>query len=134
MLFDIDSKDMIGKPVKDLLLLFYVARVLDTRAMWCFQGENFIVGKDPNEQKRVKSAWDTFPSHTSTTVGNYSLDWNLVHFCRGVGGMLFKPKHFQHFWYNQSEYHESCFWDDDRWVSVSSVYSDFYPLFRITAL
>jgi hypothetical protein len=40
-----------------------------------------------------------------------------VHFCRGVGGMLFKPKHFRNFFWNQSDYHESCFWDDDRWVS-----------------
>jgi hypothetical protein len=65
-----------------------------------------------NEFRQVRPDWDLFPV---IPAGN--LSWNHVHFCRGVGGILFKPKHFTDFWYNQSEYHESCFWDDDRWIS-----------------
>jgi hypothetical protein len=41
----------------------------------------------------------------------------LSPFLGGVGGLLFQPKHFLDFWWNQTDYHESCFWDDDRWVS-----------------
>ena len=106
VIFDMDSENMMGALPKDLVALFHAARFLDPSAMWCLQGENFVV-----EYGRVKPAWDTFPSHFTN-----DLEWNLVHFCRGVGGLLFKPHQFGGFWYNQSEYHESCFWDDDRWV------------------
>jgi len=127
VLFDIDSKDMFA-PQKDLVLLFYAAYKLDDDAAWCFQGENFLVDKN----NKVESAWTTFPSHVAHVAENgreYNLTWNLVHFCRGVGGLLFKPKHFADFWYNQSEYGagDACFWDDDRWVSFQ-IDRQGYPL------
>jgi hypothetical protein len=121
ILFDIDSDDLtydLGTDydlntddfnhTRDIIHLIHASRHLDESAMWCNQGENFAM----NEFQQVRPDWGLFPV---TPQGNYS--WNHVHFCRGVGGMLFKPKHFVDFWYNQSEYHESCFWDDDRWVS-----------------
>jgi hypothetical protein len=89
VIFDIDSSDMIGSKPKDLVALFHAARFLDKEAMWCLQGENFLV-----ENGVVAPKWDTFPSQW--TMG---LEWNLVHFCRGVGGLLFKPKQFKSFWY-----------------------------------
>jgi hypothetical protein len=128
VLFDIDSNDLTydlntedGKTngrnhTRDIIHLIHASRHLDESAVWCNQGENFIM----NEFQQVKPDWDLFPSIPVDVEGiksyGYS-SWNHVHFCRGVGGLLFKPKHFVDFWYNQSEYHESCFWDDDRWVS-----------------
>jgi hypothetical protein len=121
ILFDVDSNDLTYdlnfdydesgslNHTRDIIHLVHAARNLDESAMWCNQGENFAM----NEFLQVRPNWDLFPR--TLAAGNYS--WNHVHFCRGVGGMLFKPKHFVDFWYNQSEYHESCFWDDDRWVS-----------------
>jgi hypothetical protein len=121
ILFDVDSNDLTFdlnfdydetgslKHTRDIIHLVHASRHLDESAMWCNQGENFAM----NEFLQVRPDWDLFP--IIPAAGNYSL--NHVHFCRGVGGMLFKPKHFIDFWYNQSEYHESCFWDDDRWVS-----------------
>jgi hypothetical protein len=94
----------------DLTRLLYASSVLDGNAMWCHQGENFCWNASTNQ---TKSVWDTFP--LQATGGRNT--WNLVHFCRGVGGLLFSPKHFINFWWNQTAYHESCFWDDDRWVS-----------------
>jgi hypothetical protein len=129
VLFDIDSDDLTydleqedGKTngrdhTRDIIHLVHASRHLDESAVWCNQGENFIM----NEFQQVKPDWDLFPVVlVDTEAGSKSYgysSWNHVHFCRGVGGMLFKPKHFVDFWYNQSEYHESCFWDDDRWVS-----------------
>ena len=110
ILFDIDSDQMLHNPDKDLAVLFFAAEHIDTTAMWCFQGENFYV----DDQNRVHSAWDTF---NATEDPRYKLWYNQCHFCRGVGGLLFKVKHFKDFWWNQTAYHESCFWDDDRWVS-----------------
>jgi hypothetical protein len=121
ILFDVDSNDLTYdldtdydetgslNHTRDIIHLIYASRHLDESAMWCNQGENFAM----NEFLQVRPNWDLFP--LTPAAGNYF--WNHVHFCRGVGGMLFKPKHFVDFWYNQSEYHESCFWDDDRWVS-----------------
>jgi len=111
ILFDIDSSNMMSS-VKDLVLLFFAARQMDANAIWCFQGEDFLVDGD-----QVTPVWDTFPAHTWKNAEDLQYEWNQCHFCRGVGGMLFKPKHFVDFWYNQSEYHASCFFDDDRWVS-----------------
>jgi hypothetical protein len=120
ILFDIDSNDLTfdlltedGKSngknhTRDIIHLIHASRHLDESAVWCNQGENFAM----NEFQQVKPDYTLFP-----LVREGGLSWNQVHFCRGVGGMLFKPKHFVDFWYNQSEYHESCFWDDDRWVS-----------------
>jgi hypothetical protein len=116
VLFDMDSNDLtydlyrngVGNQTRDLVHLVYASRQIDESAMWCNQGENFAM----NEFRQVKPEWDLFPE-----VQEGNLSWNHVHFCRGVGGLLFKPKHFVDFWYNQSDYHESCFWDDDRWVS-----------------
>jgi hypothetical protein len=107
--FDFDENGSFMNHNRDIIHLVYASRHLDESAMWCNQGENFAM----NEFLQVRPNWDLFP--ITPAAGNYS--WNHVHFCRGVGGMLFKPKHFVDFWYNQSEYHESCFWDDDRWVS-----------------
>jgi hypothetical protein len=89
VIFDMDSKGLIGSKDKDLVALFHAARKVDADAMWCLQGENFWV-----ENGMVKPKWDTFPLHRSRAV-----EWNLVHFCRGVGGLLFKPKQFTDFWY-----------------------------------
>lgn len=89
VIFDMDSKGMIGHKDKDLVTLFHAARKVDADAMWCLQGENFWV-----ENGVVKPKWDTFPLHRS-----HNVEWNLVHFCRGVGGLLFKPKQFADFWY-----------------------------------
>jgi hypothetical protein len=89
VIFDMDSNGMIGNKDKDLVTLFHAAQKVDNDAMWCLQGENFWV-----ENGLVKPKWDTFPLHRSHAVA-----WNLVHFCRGVGGLLFKPKQFVNFWY-----------------------------------
>jgi hypothetical protein len=89
VIFDMDSKGMIGNKDKDLVTLFHAAQKVDNDAMWCLQGENFWV-----EDGLVKPKWDTFPLHRS-----HAVEWNLVHFCRGVGGLLFKPKQFVNFWY-----------------------------------
>jgi hypothetical protein len=128
VLFDIDSNDLTydlekedGKTngrnhTRDIIHLVHASRHLDVSAVWCNQGENFVM----NEFQQVKPDWGLFPVIQVPAEGSKSYgysSWNHVHFCRGVGGMLFKPKHFVDFWYNQSEYHESCFWDDDRWVS-----------------
>lgn len=118
-LFDMDSVDLTydltwgnaneSNVTRDIVHLVHAARHIDTRAIWCNQGENFAM----NEFGQVKPVWDLYPEQQAP--GNFT--WNEVHFCRGVGGLLFKPRHFENFWYNQSDYHESCFWDDDRWVS-----------------
>jgi hypothetical protein len=89
VIFDMDSNGMIGNKDKDLVTLFHAAHKVDNDAMWCLQGENFWV-----ENGLVKPKWDTFPLHRTRAV-----EWNLVHFCRGVGGLLFKPKQFVNFWY-----------------------------------
>lgn len=107
ILFDIDSSNMMSS-VKDLALLFFAARQMDANAIWCFQGEDFLVDGD-----KVTPVWDTYPAQTwQNAAQSLQYEWNQCHFCRGVGGMLFKPKHFVDFWYNQSEYHASCFFDD----------------------
>jgi hypothetical protein len=107
VLLDIDS-NATDNHTQSIVHLVYASRHLDESALWCLQGENFAM----NEFQQVKPNWDLFPV---VSEGTYL--WNHVHFCRGVRGMLFKPQHFADFWYNQSDYHESCFWDDDRWVS-----------------
>jgi hypothetical protein len=110
VMFDIDSNDLAYDldedadkyHTRDIIHLVHASRHLDESAIWCNQGENFVM----NEFQEVKPDWGIFPV---IAEGRYS--WNLVHFCRGVGGLLFKPKQFVDFWWNQSEYHESCFWD-----------------------
>jgi hypothetical protein len=124
-IFDVDSTDMVAlltkssrlkkKKPRDLTHLVYAARLVDTDAVWCHQGEDFLV----NQYDQVKEVWDSYPLEitSSTTTGKNSTSWCRVDFCRATGGLLFKPKHFENFWWNQTAYHESCFWDDDRWVS-----------------
>jgi hypothetical protein len=115
------SYDQDPAPVRDLVQLVQYSNELDAAAMWCLAGEDFLV----DEAGQVTATWDTFPRHNaSNTIRNddhhdddsEQVSWNLVHFCRGVGGLLFRPRHFREFWYNQTAYHESCYWDDDRWV------------------
>ncbi|GKY98774.1 hypothetical protein MPSEU_000833600 [Mayamaea pseudoterrestris] len=140
ILFDVDTdlSQLLHRPHHDLALLYLAAESIDRRAMWCWQGENFVI----DNENVVHPAWDTFAlhqvtrladnEHAAASVGNIkddasinsnnnatasSLAYNECHFCRGVGGLVFKPLHFRDFWWNQSDYHESCFWDDDRWVS-----------------
>jgi hypothetical protein len=110
------SVDPNPKPLHDLVQLVRHGSQLDPAAMWCLAGEDFSV----NEAGQVTPAWDTFPRHNSTSTSgdeHERVSWNLVHFCRGVGGLLFRPRQFRDFWYNQTAYHESCYWDDDRWVA-----------------
>lgn len=95
-------------PVRNLVQLVQQSQRLDVDAMWCLQGEDFRIDAHGN----VTDAWDVYTEH----VADQGVSWNEVDFCRGVGGVLFKPRHFDGFWYNQSSYHESCVWDDDRWV------------------
>ena len=124
VIFDMDSyKDMFSTQ-RDLGNLVRAANYMDQDAMWCYQGENFLY--DESTQK-IKPNWDLFPlvreteqvkrAQSSNRTESFLRDWNYAHFCRGTSGMLFKPKHFRNFFWNQSDYHESCFWDDDRWVS-----------------
>jgi hypothetical protein len=115
------SYDQHPAPVRDLVQLVQYGNQLDPTAMWCLAGEDFSV----DEAGQVTAAWDTFPRHNTSHMihdndhddDSEPVSWNLVHFCRGVGGLLFRPRHFREFWYNQTAYHESCYWDDDRWVS-----------------
>jgi hypothetical protein len=115
------SYDQHPTPVRDLVQLVHYSNQLDPAAMWCLAGEDFFV----NEAGQVTAAWDTFPRHNTTDMirndhdveNSERVSWNLVHFCRGVGGLLFRPRQFREFWYNQTAYHESCYWDDDRWVA-----------------
>lgn len=109
VIFDLDTNGITNNNLLDLTRLIYASSVLDGNAMWCHQGENFCM----NQYNQTKSVWDTFPLERTGDENT----WNLVHFCRGVGGLLVQPKHFNDFWWNQTDYHESCFWDDDRWVS-----------------
>ena len=127
ILFDVDTNmyNLLYQPAHDLALLFLAADKIDPSAVWCWQGENFQV----DDNNVVHAAWDTYPLQAVSAWVNEpqplpqdasalaSLSLNQCHFCRGVGGLAFKPLHFQDFWWNQSDYHESCFWDDDRWVS-----------------
>jgi hypothetical protein len=129
-ILDVDSTDMVAlttlfkKKPRDLTHLVYASRMIDQEAVWCHQGEDFLV----NQYNQVQEVWDTFPlemtpsaAMTTTTMGknrsSSTSSWCRVDFCRATGGLLFKPKHFANFWWNQTAYHESCFWDDDRWVS-----------------
>jgi hypothetical protein len=131
VIIDIDSQGMDWQirgrsydpnpaPVRDLVQLVQYGKQLDPAAMWCLAGEDFFV----DDAGQVTAVWDTFPRHnTSNDINNdvhdddnERLSWNLVHFCRGVGGILFRPRQFREFWYNQTAYHKSCYWDDDRWV------------------
>jgi hypothetical protein len=100
-----------GPDTRDLLHLVHNSQKVDPDAVWCLQGEDFSVNEASNT---VEASWDTFPLHTSDKRG--SIRWNQVHFCRATGGVLVKPRHFQGFQYNQTSYHPSCFWDDDRWI------------------
>jgi hypothetical protein len=113
-------------PNRDLIHLLFASHHIDPDAMWCHQGGNF----EMNKFNQVRPSWDIFPSeryynkkknnyhdHEFANPHAYSYTWNHVHLCRAVAGLLFTPKHFSNFWYNQTSYHESCFWDDDRWMS-----------------
>lgn len=116
------SYDQNPAPVRDLVQLVQYGTLLDPTAMWCLAGEDFSI----DEAGQVSAVWDTFPRHNTSHMIHNDYDnndnsegvsWNLVHFCRGVGGLLFRPRQFRDFWYNQTAYHESCYWDDDRWVA-----------------
>jgi hypothetical protein len=134
VIIDIDSQGMDwqirgrsyqrAEPVRDLVQLVEYAQALDQAAMWCLQGEDFAVESSTTAYNdsnitttlvNIKAVWDTFPMHK--TDDNTGVTWNLVHFCRGVGGVVFRPRQLVNFWYNNTAYHESCNWDDDRWVS-----------------
>jgi hypothetical protein len=107
VLLDVDSST---DKLDQLLYLLVASAHVDAHAVWCLQGENFVV----DNQNHVTPKWDTYPAHVDAAT---HLSWNKCHFCRAVHGLLFVPGMFADFWYNQSDYHESCFWDDDRWVS-----------------
>jgi hypothetical protein len=113
---------MDGTENRDLVRLVQYGSQLDPAAMWCLAGEDFYL----DEAGQVTAVWDTFPRHNTRNDDNDNqgsddrsepVSWNLVHFCRGVGGLLFRPRRFREFWYNQTAYHESCYWHDDRWVA-----------------
>jgi hypothetical protein len=80
---------------------------VDPDAVWCNIGQDFAY-----HQNAVKTIWHSYKAVRETTF-----QWNAVHMCRGVKGLLVQPRFFADFWYNQTDYHESCFWDDDRWTS-----------------
>lgn len=80
---------------------------VDPNAVWCNFGQDFAY-----YQNDVVTIW-----HSYKAVRETAFQWNLVHMCRAVKGMLVQPRFFADFWYNQTDYHESCFWDDDRWTS-----------------
>jgi len=105
------NKDQPAAQVNDLAELVKLSQRLDADSLWCFQGENFRI----NSGGQVQVAWDTFELQLDPQLEGIS--WNKAHFCRATSGVLFKPKFFRDFWFNQTAYHDSCLWDDDRWVS-----------------
>ena len=135
IVFDVDSTK-ITSGTRDLRPLLEGLTKVDPHAVWCYQGEDF---RYEAQQKRMVPHWDTYPKYgiqtTTNTTGptntdqlpqpqheilqrppSYGLVWNQAFFCRAAGGLLFQPRHFRDFWYNQTNYHESCLYDDDRWL------------------
>ena len=164
----------------DIVELVSISKKIDTDSIWCTQGEDFVITNGDQGQEVVRSVWDSYPSVPVPALNSrylwwqrptkdISYSWNQVDFCRGTGGVVFRPKHFfrqlpqqqdivssdtrytrptslqssstassseglddlagrdsseeqpinkdsSGFWYNQTAYHESCLWDDDRWV------------------
>ena len=114
VIFDIDSDHMDfastaagDMDVANISLLVHASLTVDPDAVWCNMGQDFAY-----HQGTVQTVW-----HSSPAVNEQTFKWNHVHMCRGVKGLLFQPRFFDDFWYNQTDYHESCFWDDDRWTS-----------------
>ncbi|ETO07068.1 hypothetical protein RFI_30323 [Reticulomyxa filosa] len=50
---------------------------------------------------------------------NVWAEWNDIDICRGVKGILVKPKFFQEYFWNASEYFIGCWWDDDNFNSFN---------------
>lgn len=114
VIFDIDADHMDfasttagDTDAANIPLLVHASQTVDPDAVWCNMGQDFAY-----HEGTVLTVWHSYPA-----VNEQTLKWNLVHMCRGVKGLLFQPRFFDDFWYNQTDYHESCFWDDDRWTS-----------------
>lgn len=120
VVFDIDAlnmdfqfsadEDMVENYSGDLFnipRLVHASLFIDPDAVWCNFGHDMSY-----RQNKMSTEWHSYQAVKATT-----LKWNHVHICRAVQGLLIQPRFFNNFWYNQTDYHESCFWDDDRWVS-----------------
>ena len=88
--------------------LFQASHHVNTSSVWCNFGEDFLI----DTYNRTKPAWDLNPIEGDDN----GTTWTRFAFCRAVHGVVYTPKHFENFWYNQTNYHASCFWDDDRWI------------------
>ena len=107
IVYDIDS---IHVNIHNIKLLLRGVNELDPHAVWCNFGEDFRIV----EGDVIKPYWGTYESYV---VPDKNLSWNLVYFCRGAGAVLVQPKQFERFVLNATDYHHSCFWDDDRFIS-----------------
>ncbi len=105
--FDVDTDQFDIAPLRRLI---QASREMDPNAIWCNYGEDFIV----IDEATIRPYWDTYNAYLSK---DQTLAWNQVYFCRAARGFLVKPKFFQHFVLNATDYHRSCFWDDDRFLS-----------------
>ncbi len=106
IVYDIDTDQ--GQ-LYTLLNLIRASNELDPNSVWCNYGEDFTFLHGTFEP-----FWFTYDAHLTK---DETLAWNPVYFCRGSRGLLIKPKFFQHFSLNATDYHHSCFWDDDRFIS-----------------
>jgi hypothetical protein len=110
IVYDIDSDHV---NMAQLQLLLRGVNELDPQAIWCNFGEDFKnIHHDADGHSIIQPHWGTYPSYLAG-----DLSWNLVYFCRGARGILIQPKHFSRFVLNATDYHASCFWDDDRFIS-----------------
>ena len=98
-----------ARQIDNVRLLVTASLQVDPSAVWCNYGEDFAY-----YQGKSSNVWGT---NQGVFEKNGTLKWKPVHICRGVKGLLVQPRFFLDFWYNQTDYHESCFWDDDRWTS-----------------
>jgi hypothetical protein len=104
--FDVDTDQYDIDPLRRLI---QASHGIDPNAIWCNYGEDFTVVNEA-----IRPYWDTYDAYLSK---DQTLAWNQVYFCRAARGFLVKPKFFQHFALNATDYHRSCFWDDDRFLS-----------------
>ncbi|ETO37007.1 hypothetical protein RFI_00054 [Reticulomyxa filosa] len=105
-------------------------RHVDGNAVWCGTGDDFgyyehnqtAVMEWRHDNKQVLEPIKVYENSIEFDFihdSNVLVEWNDIDICRGVNGMLVKPKFFQDYFWNASEYFIGCWWDDDNFNSFN---------------
>jgi len=98
-----------GFEIAQIPRLIHAAEQQDSDAVWCSYGEDFTMFDD-----KWAYAEHTFDDHLDEANG---VSWNEVMMCRASQGISVRVKHFDGLGFNGTDYHSSCWFDDDRFLS-----------------